>query len=346
MSYPPPHNGPYPPYLQQQPQHPRQSIQPQQFLYNNINSAQSYQYGKPVAYPQAVLSNFNAYAQALNHQQQHPQQPQPSPQPQPQPRQQQQPRPPEPRAQYVNPADLFQQAPAAPAISPQFNTMGPSQYAGQPAVPITNDNPIHDNASRSPIMPTVSGSTQSSLYRARNSSQPDNNAYGQYPQVAPKPQLAPVQAKPTVTPGPTPTPASPAPIPPSKSSTPSSAPTPFTSHVPVPPVPSTPTAPTSTQRAVPQVLVPAPSPEVQQIMRQTTPKQQLPRQNGQQASRKPGQPPIDYQVLLLSLADDYINAAHSHGTMVALTRGEMDVEEYYRLLSTGLGCLEAVLKVG
>ena len=56
-------------------------------------------------------------------------------------------------------------------------------------------------------------------------------------------------------------------------------------------------------------------------------------------------PPVDYQVLLLVLADEYFNAAHSHGMAVALSRREMDTEEYYKLVATGLGCLEAVLKV-
>lgn len=45
------------------------------------------------------------------------------------------------------------------------------------------------------------------------------------------------------------------------------------------------------------------------------------------------------------MADEYLNAAHSHGTTVALLRREMELEEYYRLVATGLGCLEAVLKV-
>ena len=54
---------------------------------------------------------------------------------------------------------------------------------------------------------------------------------------------------------------------------------------------------------------------------------------------------MDYQVLLLSLADEYLDAAHSHGTRVALSRRESDLEEYYKLVATGLGCLEAVLKV-
>ena len=62
--------------------------------------------------------------------------------------------------------------------------------------------------------------------------------------------------------------------------------------------------------------------------------------------QKPAKPPIDYQVLLLAMADEYLNAAHSNGTMVALLKQELEVEEYYKLVATGLGCLEAVLKVG
>lgn len=75
--------------------------------------------------------------------------------------------------------------------------------------------------------------------------------------------------------------------------------------------------------------------------------QQKPQSN-QQAVEKPGKPtkpPVDYQVLLLSLADEYLNAAHRHGTKMALATSEADVEEYYKLVATGLGCLEAVLKV-
>lgn len=61
---------------------------------------------------------------------------------------------------------------------------------------------------------------------------------------------------------------------------------------------------------------------------------------------KSTKPPVDYQVLLLSLADEYLNAAHARGTTTSLTARETDVEEYYKLVATGLGCLEAVLKVG
>lgn len=56
-------------------------------------------------------------------------------------------------------------------------------------------------------------------------------------------------------------------------------------------------------------------------------------------------PPLDYQLLLLSLAEDYFAAAHGQGSMVALARREVEMEKYYKLIATGLGCLEAVLKV-
>lgn len=61
---------------------------------------------------------------------------------------------------------------------------------------------------------------------------------------------------------------------------------------------------------------------------------------------KSTKPPVDYQVLLLSLADEYLNAAHARGTTTSMATRETDVEEYYKLVATGLGCLEAVLKVG
>ncbi|KAL2389454.1 hypothetical protein RJ035_002252 [Blastomyces gilchristii] len=58
----------------------------------------------------------------------------------------------------------------------------------------------------------------------------------------------------------------------------------------------------------------------------------------------PGKPAIDSHVLLLSLADEYIDAAHSQGTALAVAREEAETDEYYKLIATGLACLEAVLK--
>ncbi|KAF2491864.1 hypothetical protein BU16DRAFT_530287 [Lophium mytilinum] len=50
----------------------------------------------------------------------------------------------------------------------------------------------------------------------------------------------------------------------------------------------------------------------------------------------------DYNPLLLLLAEEYIEAAHGMGPTVSLTH--QDQETYYKLMSTGMGCMEAVLK--
>lgn len=47
--------------------------------------------------------------------------------------------------------------------------------------------------------------------------------------------------------------------------------------------------------------------------------------------------PIDYQLLLLSLADEYL--------LAALSQHDQDVNEYCKLVATSLGCMEALLKV-
>jgi hypothetical protein len=98
-------------------------------------------------------------------------------------------------------------------------------------------------------------------------------------------------------------------------------------------------------------MIPAPSQDFRSsspkpIQKKPQPKKQLPSQQTTDRITKPTKPPVDYQVLLLSLADEYLNAAHRHGTKTALVTSQADVEEYYKLVSTGLGCLEAVLKVG
>lgn len=56
-------------------------------------------------------------------------------------------------------------------------------------------------------------------------------------------------------------------------------------------------------------------------------------------------PSVDYQLLLLSLAEEYFTAANGGESLDAIHRGEMDSQAYYKLIATGLGCLEALLKV-
>ena len=56
-------------------------------------------------------------------------------------------------------------------------------------------------------------------------------------------------------------------------------------------------------------------------------------------------PPVDYQLLLLSLAEDYFAAAYNGGSVQALLLRQSRVTEYQKLIATGLSCLEASLKV-
>jgi hypothetical protein len=60
-------------------------------------------------------------------------------------------------------------------------------------------------------------------------------------------------------------------------------------------------------------------------------------------SAPPTAPPVDYQQLLLLLAEDYINAAHGMGSLVAFYRRTEDLKQYYTLMATGLSCIEASL---
>ena len=55
-------------------------------------------------------------------------------------------------------------------------------------------------------------------------------------------------------------------------------------------------------------------------------------------------PPLDYQFLLLSLAEEYFAAAYGHGSITDILHRENEMQNYYKLIATGLGCLEAVLK--
>jgi coenzyme F420-reducing hydrogenase beta subunit len=53
---------------------------------------------------------------------------------------------------------------------------------------------------------------------------------------------------------------------------------------------------------------------------------------------------VDLSVLLLQLADEYINAAHSLGPLAAKAQRADVVDQYHKLMATGLGCMQAALK--
>ncbi|EFQ97286.1 hypothetical protein MGYG_00327 [Nannizzia gypsea CBS 118893] len=56
-------------------------------------------------------------------------------------------------------------------------------------------------------------------------------------------------------------------------------------------------------------------------------------------------PSVDYQVLLLALADEYLDAAHSQATLIAVSQDAQEMEQYYKLIASGLRCMEALLKI-
>ena len=63
-----------------------------------------------------------------------------------------------------------------------------------------------------------------------------------------------------------------------------------------------------------------------------------------EAPREHHETPFDYQLLLLSMADDYINNARNMASAVAHAQSRQHSEEYYQLMAIGLGCMDSVLK--
>ena len=103
-----------------------------------------------------------------------------------------------------------------------------------------------------------------------------------------------------------------------------------------PPIPSS-----QIQQRAFAVAVPAVSTPVHSIATNAT--------NGYSSSQNTARhlsqtPPLDYQLLLLSLAEEYFAAAYGYGSMADIAHRETEMQSYYKLMATGLGCLEAVLK--
>jgi hypothetical protein len=85
-------------------------------------------------------------------------------------------------------------------------------------------------------------------------------------------------------------------------------------------------------RAHPQVIIPRASPS-----HQLTPTKRAPLLP-QRAL------PAELSDLLLSAADEYIAAARGMGSLFVRERREADVRQYYKLMSTAMGCMDAVLR--
>ena len=102
-----------------------------------------------------------------------------------------------------------------------------------------------------------------------------------------------------------------------------------------------PTPQSQTQQRAYAVAIPVPSATAPSFAAQAS--------NGYCNSHNIPQPPsqnrpIDYQLLLLSLAEEYFAAASGYGSMADIVRRGTEMQSYYKMMATGLGCLEAVLK--
>ncbi|KAJ5394262.1 uncharacterized protein N7487_011903 [Penicillium crustosum] len=361
MSFPPPGPGQYPHYLPP-PQYQHGQIPPP-ILYNNAGPPPPYDsYGKPAIHnnsnsgsskralrrklPRSSRSIYHhrlsnhGHSQGNNSQDHnfslnynpplHLSRLLPPPPPPPQIQQEQL------QHQFVNPAQLFVQQPLPTAPRSRYTQLSP-QYGEPPFVPSASPSQIPPATlpPPPPAMPVHVAPVPSPI-----TPKPNTQNQG-------KPKIHTPQAHPIIKVEPTPAKISPKVEPQKKPSTPIATP-----KRPQP-------APSPVTHATPQVLIPAPSPVVQAKIHTQTPKKQLQPQHiekkrqpsqpnvekhGKPTPAKSTKPPVDYQVLLLSLADEYLNAAHARGTTTSLTARETDVEEYYKLVATGLGCLEAVLK--
>jgi hypothetical protein len=60
---------------------------------------------------------------------------------------------------------------------------------------------------------------------------------------------------------------------------------------------------------------------------------------------KDDMPKIAYNMVLLSLSDEYIEAAHKLGPRVAFFENDEDIEAYNKLIAAGLTCIECAMKV-
>lgn len=54
--------------------------------------------------------------------------------------------------------------------------------------------------------------------------------------------------------------------------------------------------------------------------------------------------PVDCSVVLLSAADEYVAAARSMSGLILRGKKEADLQQYYKLMATGMACMDAVLK--
>ncbi|KAJ5669249.1 hypothetical protein N7462_010319 [Penicillium macrosclerotiorum] len=237
----------------------------------------------------------------------------------------------EPQQQFINPAELFVQPPLPTAPRARYSLS--SQY-------VDPSDLSNSTSSSLPPIPSISSSTPPPALSASAQTAPPVTTE----QKAAESQMqSNIQVQPPQPPKPIVKSESSKPRPMAQAEVQRALPTPKVT----PPIRPQPLQ-SSVNSITPQVMISVlPQESHTSAQKQSSKKQQQKKQPSQQIAEKPAKPnkpPVDYQVLLLSLADEYLNTAHRHGTMMALATNQADVEEYYKLIATGLGCLEAVLK--
>lgn len=98
----------------------------------------------------------------------------------------------------------------------------------------------------------------------------------------------------------------------------------------------------SSQHRIPSVQQSAKQKAHAQVVIQRTSSHQL--TPTKHAQPPPRALPADLSVMLLSAADEYIAAARGMGALVARDRREADIQQYYTLMATGMGCMDTVLR--
>lgn len=93
----------------------------------------------------------------------------------------------------------------------------------------------------------------------------------------------------------------------------------------------------SSQQSMPQ----PPGPKPPEIKSEPATVMQVPKP---EPEPEPEVPPVDFQLLLMSLADEYITAARGMGSLAALMKRDADLQQYHKLMATGMGCLDAILR--
>jgi hypothetical protein len=342
----------YPPAMMSYPQYPSTyTQQPQPQPQQSRLPPQTPPQQRPQLQPQAIQPRPQPGPQLLLQIQSPPPRQPPPPPPAAPPQIQQE----ELHHQFVNPSQLFVQQPLPTAPRSRYTQIAP-QYGDPQMLPPPSSSQVQPAPLIAPQPPTPAQIVLPPISPKPNTQPKQGQANMQKPQPKPQPKSKP---KPAVKAEPKPPRISPK-IPPQQiQKTPVATPTVTPIATPIPTSKRPQPTPSPVNLANPQVKIPASSPDVQAKMQaqalnkqppanhveKKRPSQQFAEKHGKHMASKSTKPPVDYQVLLLSLADEYLNAAHARGTITSMATRQTDVEDYYKLVATGLGCLEAVLKV-